>query len=647
MLVNSKHFVSERLHYVPRNELAASVVEQFVVRQKKRVTSSAGGGDKADNPLITLPATQGSGKSTFLVHFPNSPEYTTYALRDGDVAPVVALVTFNSGQEGGAQGLGLRIAYGCLVSMGYVVHTTQTWRQFSTAHEYAKNLTGEDVVNVLRRILGEKRRFIICVDEVAKAFDPGAVVQQVGALLNNDGRTDVLVSALTPHMIRSLESISGRQIIYQPVSPLLALWQCFEYGTPAKAMIDEARVALMASLARRSCSDRGKQSTIAGFNYKCRLVASAALLASGHPRTVERLVDSITFTPEEWIQVKGALSDSLVTAGSMLHLLGTMPCFAEFFKMVETEEELGYLLSTHAFDPSENPPLRAMLESNKCSIYSMSGARCRVTSNLSGLFRLVEQCRALADPGHKGKLLVDSFGRIDNDDLSGLWERARALTLALRACELWKESGSDQNYVKLSYLFGVTAIKGRAARQLTIHNEWPANAREWTKDAIVLQGDNQIGYDLVLCGYTEAGKPAIYCEEVKIGMGKTDLLTMLAKKIKSTTTDWCGSNQTTVTGDGVHFIFSRFADPTETEVIALHNNKALLEKMTALMEEAKLSNKGKDEIKAWKRAMWFVRTYYETNIAVLHKRDLAETMPPVLLPLATLVEHTSGDANIA
>lgn len=168
------------------------------------------------------------------------------------------------------------------------------------------------------------------------------------------------------------------------------------------------------------------------------------------------------------------------------------------------------------------------------------------------------------------------------------------------------------------------------------------------KDTLTWTGDRKAGYEAYLCGYSEQERPALYCEAVLVDTGATDLLTIMARKFKYMISDRCVfALSPSEDGDStIYCAFSRYVDASPEEVAALSDSKALLQKMKELMEEDERSGKGENDINAWHRAVQYVREFYHTNVAVLHKKDLDETMPPTLLPLATLMQHLSEDTGV-
>jgi len=95
-------------------------------RQALRSSSNAPK-DKINNQLIAVPGAPGSGKSTFLKHFPASQAYTNYIAERSSAEPaIISSITFNSCMSSVVNALGLRILYGTLISMGYLTLTNTT-----------------------------------------------------------------------------------------------------------------------------------------------------------------------------------------------------------------------------------------------------------------------------------------------------------------------------------------------------------------------------------------------------------------------------------------------------------------------------------------------------------------------------------------
>jgi hypothetical protein len=70
-------------------------------------------------------------------------------------------------------------------------------------------------------LFGKNRRIYIGVDEINKAKDSNKVITEIGSILDTYDKVDVLVSAISPEIIRLLLSGSQRPVIYCPLRPLL------------------------------------------------------------------------------------------------------------------------------------------------------------------------------------------------------------------------------------------------------------------------------------------------------------------------------------------------------------------------------------------------------------------------------------------
>ena len=210
------HVVDEALNYMPRNHTASRVVNSFTNRFNLR-RAAKNSKDKRVNFLTTLPGIPGSGKSTFLVHFPFSKEYHDYAemraeTEGGLKQPIIGVFTFNSAMDHGGVSLGLRIIYGALQMSS---NMTESWKDFYTRHAKKRNMSAKEAHTLLRTTFGQDRLILIGVDKVKNLeslVKEKSIMKELGKLPNQDGHTDVLVSSLNPVHIKELVSSSGRRI---------------------------------------------------------------------------------------------------------------------------------------------------------------------------------------------------------------------------------------------------------------------------------------------------------------------------------------------------------------------------------------------------------------------------------------------------
>jgi len=135
----SQHILQQYFVYEQRPE-AATVISHFRDRQDNRATSD-NPNDKRVNPLVAIPGSKGSGKSAFLVNFPDSKE-----CQETFGNPIVSTLTFNSAMTLlGRPVFGLRIIFGALRGM------TSLDMDFSTFVRRLKqdDVTAEEAVNLV------------------------------------------------------------------------------------------------------------------------------------------------------------------------------------------------------------------------------------------------------------------------------------------------------------------------------------------------------------------------------------------------------------------------------------------------------------------------------------------------------------------
>jgi hypothetical protein len=228
-----------------------------------------------------------------MAHLPFSKEYLDYAsfrkelpstkLNVSNVKPIVSLISF-----GGAMrcrdkdfALGLRIIFGALRSFGCKLG----WAEFFDRFKGFNNaLDISDAVELLRDVCGAKRLFLVDVDEIVKILRDSVVtdsavkvktlVVQLGKLLGQDVRTDVLVSSLTAEFIANLVTpTSNRTIEYICVPPT------------NNGELDRVFKDMGATLLK----DVRRKATCSLDEFSCRIISSIHLLAAGHPRTLQLL----------------------------------------------------------------------------------------------------------------------------------------------------------------------------------------------------------------------------------------------------------------------------------------------------------------------------------------------------------------------
>ena len=179
--------------------------------------------------------------------------------------------------------LGLRALYGTLSVMNPLINTGNRVPVFTLGYfiHIFKNYEGlslVDAVDVLRVLYGTDRRVLVMVDEISKATPIGAdarVMTTLGTILDQYDMVDVLISSLSPQYITNLATGSNRYIDYVTMAALI------DSGLGQNQCIEWARIMT------KNVSGGSKL-------YLFNILKSAYLLLSGHPRSIEYLVESFT-----------------------------------------------------------------------------------------------------------------------------------------------------------------------------------------------------------------------------------------------------------------------------------------------------------------------------------------------------------------
>ena len=149
---------------------------------------------------------------------------------------IVSTLTFNKGMAFNKDVLGLRIIYGALRSMR-VISKSPSFEEFlkevdsTSASEKGKyeSLTAEDAVNILRKVFDDpasstsetsRRPMLILVDEISKAKDDKNVMRELGAVLDEFGNVDIVVSSLSPGYMEEVTKFY-RPVDFAILRPLL------------------------------------------------------------------------------------------------------------------------------------------------------------------------------------------------------------------------------------------------------------------------------------------------------------------------------------------------------------------------------------------------------------------------------------------
>lgn len=183
--------------------------------------------------------------------------------------------------DNGHPTFGLRILFGASLVMrdnDLDAKAPYSWREFLQSFNEYGNLQATDAVELLQVIYGMNRRVIVLVDELVKIPSQGRdkdVMSEIGQLVTLSHKVDVIVSALSPEYIRYLVTKSSqRRIKYVVLESLVNMRLGHEETV---------------QWSKKLLSGKTTQEV---DRYAMNLLASVDLLLSGHPRSLEYLVDS-------------------------------------------------------------------------------------------------------------------------------------------------------------------------------------------------------------------------------------------------------------------------------------------------------------------------------------------------------------------
>ena len=269
----------EFLPYQERKSTNAKIIALF--DNRKQIWDN----DKMVNPLVAIPGSPGSGKSTFLVHFPESEEYKKYS----NNSAIVSAITFNGGMTSRIADtsipieweLHLRMIYGSCLSMQWF-NKLYTWDMFLLDCSRLKcafsRVSGIDILIFLRRLFGKDRPILLLVDELAKLKDDKIeerITSMIGNMLDNDVNFDCVLSALSPNYIYKLVTPNSQREIKYVVLPSLL------DSTLGK---EECRV-WADKLTKGIDSNLERLNTSRSLKKMC--LKNAYILASGQPRVLQ------------------------------------------------------------------------------------------------------------------------------------------------------------------------------------------------------------------------------------------------------------------------------------------------------------------------------------------------------------------------
>ena len=207
--IHVAHIVEQYLPYQPRVQQESYICKLLHKRWQDRLRGAPA--DKAHNPLICIPGSPGSGKSTFLVNFPLSPSYRGYLQeRYSTIAdppqPIVALYSLADLYSKEAE-LGLRILYGALTSMGIWGEHPIQYEQFCTIVLGTKNtlpssITVQEVVDILWKYFGKDRSILLLQDNIDCIQDnqqKQTILTDICNIMSKYNSIDLITTTTSPH----------------------------------------------------------------------------------------------------------------------------------------------------------------------------------------------------------------------------------------------------------------------------------------------------------------------------------------------------------------------------------------------------------------------------------------------------------------
>lgn len=284
-----------------------------------------------------------------------------------------------------------------------------TWEYFLSNFEDNYNCSATAAVNILREVYGINRRVLVLVDELAKLDDDAnekVVMREIGQLLTSSHKIDVIVSALSPEYVDTLVTrTSARVIKYVILDSLVG----------SRLGRNETREWSVELLREYGKSD--EEIDEFAINFLCNI----ELLLSGHPRSLQRLVESFA-AKSEWglywtntielirdakIESKGTMPE--IMKAVMDDLFGTED--NPVYSLLETKipgtptKIVKYLDLALQFVVPENPQFRSYLENGAVYILPKTSytPKRRTTIPLVTFLQLVS---ILAEPKVYPRLLA-------------------------------------------------------------------------------------------------------------------------------------------------------------------------------------------------------------------------------------------------
>jgi hypothetical protein len=418
-------------------------------------------------------------------------------------------VFYNEDPEIDTAALGLRILYGTLRGTARAGEYPSWWQFYSKFGDF-NSLSAREAMQILRAIYGEKRLFLVVVDQLSSVGNPlteGDIIRHLGYVLSGDGCADVIVSARTYPYVRELMPSGSRSVKYIPLPTFNHRELRCVYEPVAQTLVDDLKLALHKTGHALSALDE-------------RFIMSLDILAAGHPRTVDRLVDAIR--NKTLISIRAAQS-----SGDYSEIIYSLDAF-KCGELPTTEGEIDAILSVEAGDPIGEDAFRGMLERGKCHIFERAENReIRAAINPPSFWRLMrgllERSQAgeqltflqrtalkvlpespLCALGRDGEMLQRSLADAHN----ALWVRFVGLSIVSRVWSMVRAQGmiSTRVLFQANLRYAVGASKVLFFRELQVKNNLQVEVLQdsvisptWKADTLLFMPPRCRHSDLLLC----------------------------------------------------------------------------------------------------------------------------------------------------
>jgi hypothetical protein len=577
-----------------------------------------------DKKLLTFVGVPGSGKSTFLVHLPFSPQYLSYwkarQMDDKYPAssdrPLISLITFSGEMamcHADEAAPFLRIIYGILKSSSAPV---EKWSDFYKAFSSLNKFSAYGAVPLLHNVFGKDRLILIGVDDielVEEAYGEKAVkyvTSQLRSVLESDIYTDVLLAGLppsnlfsTPGNITTLAATNQSEVHHEFNLRSNYLKYIFHILLEIRKSF-EVDIRLNPSYAD-----------------ECFLFAISLLLGN-----------EFNITDYDILQLQLALSP------------------LENMSPLEDPAEQEIMLSDRLInfnEPSEYLP-RCMLEGvnstkPRCFVFEATkDSRYRITTTMSMFVKMITTIAStnstqLDVMTRTAQTLFDIHP--DTFQWTEWWKRSYGMMMVAKAQKLLlaKETSIIDLCGVIDNKFGCN-VKLTEGLKVAIANS--TDDIKWSPNQIMMTPHDNIGFDLATC---------------LVGLEQQEVWIFTKVELLMSYED---TNISHISGDHLFVTLVNFIhrNPILTAisceekadslkhlyfVLSVYGNKLDMDKKTLKAEVVKyLSSKyiTKDSETNLKMVLNFIENFWDTNMALQGTKEIEANMVPVLLPMAKLIQ---------